>query len=86
MRTALTLARPHGEENLGTISGPEVPLQVQRDAVKALSGSRVHPEYSEVQYWESDGGRMKLLRFQAPVPAPETEPEKSPKKGKKSAE
>ena len=54
MRTAITLTRLHGEPDFQVTSGPDVPIQVQKVAVKQLASgaaNRTHPEIAEVQLW-----------------------------------
>ncbi len=70
MRLATTIARAHGEEQFRTVTGPEVGIAEQHNAFKALLVSRSHPDFAEVQLWESRRGRVRQQRF-AP-PAPET--------------
>ncbi len=67
MRLATTIARPHGAETFQTIAGPEVGIAVQHDAFKALRASSTHPEFAEVQVWESKRGCVRKQRFSPPV-------------------
>src|SRR5512146_2801925 len=56
MRTAVLLYRKHGEKNFTAHpqSGQPGSIRVLWDEVKKLLGmKRVHPEYAEVQYHES---------------------------------
>ncbi|HKP93450.1 MAG TPA: hypothetical protein VJS88_06105 [Chthoniobacterales bacterium] len=68
MRTAITLARKHGEKHSVVVCGPEVPVQVQITEAKrfAAAAGKVHPEYAEVELWTSSEGRIKLLKFGKP--------------------
>lgn len=89
MRTALTLVRPHGEDNFGTVSGPEVSVPEQVAGFKALqSAGKEHAEIAEAQLWISDCGITKRIRFAEPKPAEPAEPAEGdapkPKRARKS--
>jgi len=62
MRTALITARKHGQKALGVISGPDVPIAEQREKFKAFARAPHHPDFEEVQLWESDTGIVKRLK------------------------
>lgn len=71
MRTAITLARKHGEEKPSVLTGPEVPIDQQIAAIKGIAGGgREHPEFAEVELWTSSSGRSKRFKFRAPGEKP----------------
>jgi hypothetical protein len=75
MRTAITLGYPHDGGTVVLVSGTEVPIRKQRDALKeVIRGGKFHPEYSAIEIWESDGGCVKYLRR---LPRSEKVPEAS---------
>jgi len=72
MRSAVTLHRLHGEPHLRVVAGPEVPVNEQVSAFKALTRSaerRQHPAIAEAQLWTSSHGCTKRAKFDAPQPA-----------------
>lgn len=71
MRTAIILARKHGAKNFTMVSGPEVGVVEQRNGFKEFLRGDSHPEFAEVQLWESDGGIQK--NGKRPSPAELTE-------------
>lgn len=68
MRHAITLHRLHGEKDFKVVTGPEVPIDGQIDAIKQLARSgRVHPTIAAAQVWNSDRGCIKRFKFQSPA-------------------
>lgn len=68
-RIAITLQRRHGEDQFQVVSGPEVPVGTQLDAIKQIARSvtgREHPEIAELQVWTSSDGCRKRFRFSPP--------------------
>ena len=65
MRTSILLARKHGETEFVLLAGPETPLHEQREMLSGLLvANKVHDDFSEVQYWESDDGCQRILKFE----------------------
>ena len=63
MRTALILAREHGEPHLAVISGPEIPVHQQVSRFKGLIVTSASHDFAEIQLWESDAGMTNRKRF-----------------------
>lgn len=68
MRTAITVAVQHDQSVL-FLSDTTVPIEEQKAQVKKLKSLREHPEYSEVQLWESGSGITSRVKFQKPKEA-----------------
>lgn len=79
MRTAITVAKRHGESKWITVASPETPITTQLAEVKKLAGIREHKEFSDVEVWDSDSGRRKRLQFAKPVPKPSAKTDAPPK-------
>lgn len=73
MRTAITVAIPHDGPAV-FLSGPSVPIDTQKTEIKKLKGLREHPEYAEVQLWESGAGIVSRAKLDKPKPATSSEP------------
>ena len=74
MRQAITIARPHGQETFEVLTGPEVPITQHHAEIKEARANPTHPEYAEIQVWESGKGRVRRQRFDEPAAAsPESE-------------
>lgn len=72
MRTAITLARKHGEKKLAVISGPDVPVVKQIDSFKEkFCFKPEHKEYEYAELWLSDSGRSKKVKLITPQAAKE---------------
>lgn len=65
MRRAVTIAYPH-KGNPEVITGPEVPVDVQTQALKKAAGTRVHKDYARLEVWLSDTGASKVAKFISP--------------------
>ena len=64
MRTAIVVARRHGETGFEMLCGPEIPITDQQSKMREwLSAEGVHEDYAEIQLWESDQGIWRSLRF-----------------------
>ena len=64
MRTGIILGREHGSKSFEMISGPGDPIAEQNQAIrKLLACSGVNDDFEEVQFWTSDGGLQRRLRF-----------------------
>lgn len=77
MRTAITVAIPHDGPAV-FLSGPSVPIDTQKTEIKKLKGLREHPEYAEVQLWESGSGIVSRVKFDKPKAATPPTPEPAP--------
>lgn len=82
MRAAITLHRLHGEEHFQVVTGPEVPIDVQIEAIKKLAreSGREHPEIAQAQLWTSSEGCRKRYKFSPGQPAVEESEEDEEKK------
>lgn len=76
-RSAITIGHPHNGGALVVVHGPGVPIQDQKDRIRAHNVSREHPEFSRVELWTSDSGRIRTYKFRKPS---ESEPAKKAKK------
>lgn len=66
MRHAITLQRLHGETAFQVTAGPEVAINEQLDAAKAIARTgREHAEIAELQVWTSSEGLRKRYRFKS---------------------
>lgn len=52
-RTAITLGFPHGSGDPVIISGPQVPIHAQRDALKRRLMKGADPKFARVEIWFS---------------------------------
>lgn len=78
MRTAITFAKTHAGI-VTFLSDNTVPVGQQREEFKAMKGSKTHPDYAEVEFWESGAGCTGRIRFSDPnAKQPTTEPAKAP--------
>lgn len=78
MRTAITFAKTHAGI-VTFLSDNTVPVGQQREEFKALKGSKTHPDYAEVEFWESGAGCTGRIRFSDPnAKPPAQEPAKAP--------
>ena len=69
MRTVIILARKHGSKKFELVSGPEIPAAEALAAYKDCCRSNVHPEYAEVELWESSAARMRSRDLMHPKEA-----------------
>jgi hypothetical protein len=53
MRTAHTLAKTHDGKWL-MLHGPDIDLNVQYKSFRSLLGTRTHPDYALISYWENE--------------------------------
>lgn len=77
MRTAITFAKTHSGIVV-FLSDNTVPVGQQREEFKALKGQRTHPDYAEVEFWESGAGCTGRIRFTDPEAKPLTAPVEKP--------
>jgi len=68
-REVIILGRKHGAKTMELLSGPEVPAHEQNAKFKDFCRVTVHPEISEVQLWESSGGRVRVRSLLSPKEA-----------------
>lgn len=66
-RYAITTATPHGETLPQVVRGPEISIAEHKQEFRQLAASSTHPEYSEVQLWESDAGIVRKIRLRPPA-------------------
>jgi len=68
MRTAILMARRHGQTGFELVLGPETPIVEQREAFKDFQRQypKSHPEFGEIQLWESDRGEVKTFKVLSP--------------------
>ena len=70
MRTAITIGVRHGTGETKIVAGPGVPLEQQEVLLRrAMDGDGMHAEFSELQYWTSNGGLQVALSFRPVVEA-----------------
>lgn len=63
MRTALIIGITHGGESV-LVAGPEIGIDDQRKMrSEALSAGGVNDEFAEVQFWTSDAGKERVVKF-----------------------
>ncbi len=68
MRTAITLHKLHGKDTFDIVSGPEVPMEKQKEAIKDLArDGRTHAKIEIAELWKSDAGRVKRYVFDKPA-------------------
>jgi len=67
MRYAITTGIRHGHQAPVVITGPEVPLNEQREAFLKMRGETEHPNFHKVELWTSDAGIIRKARFSKPV-------------------
>lgn len=82
MRQAITLGIRH-EGVVELLHGPDTPIEEQRQQFRGFRKTTAHPEYSEVQLWDSSAGRKKVVKFKGgrphqPNPNPDLDPEPNP--------
>ena len=64
---AVTIGFPHdAKKPLVVLTGPEVPLATQRQALKEIS-DKLHPEYRQVEIMSSGHGLLKRRKFLPPA-------------------
>ena len=67
MRTAIILVREHGKKVFEMVSGPEAAFAQQNaDMREILAHPGTHEHFAEVQYWTSDGGLQRTVKFLSP--------------------
>jgi len=71
MRYAITTGIRHGHQAPIVITGPEVPLNVQRETFLKMRGQTEHPDFHKVELWTSDAGITRKARFSKPLTAAE---------------
>ena len=70
MRTAITLGVRHGTGETVVVSGPNTAIERQEERMRrAMAGDGMHAEFSELQYWTSNGGLQVALNFKSAVEA-----------------
>jgi len=78
MRTAITFAKTHAGI-VTFLSDNTVPVGQQREEFKALKGTKTHPDYAEIEFWESGAGCTGRIRFSDPnAKPPAQEPAMAP--------
>jgi hypothetical protein len=70
MRTAILLVREHGKKVFELVHGPDVGITEQQTDVRELLASpREHEHFAEAQFWTSDGGLQRTVKFMSPEEA-----------------
>lgn len=68
MRTSIILTRKHGATKFALAADPTVSITEQTDGIRELlAGGNVHPEFAEVQIWDSTHGLQRTLKFHSPA-------------------
>jgi len=67
MRTSIIIAQSHGSEEWELVSGPNVPIGEQIEAMReAKTWNGVHEHFALIQRWENGFGVYDSLRFEKP--------------------
>jgi len=66
MRLAITIGFKHGCGTPVVITGPEVPLPTQREAMRQVRCLPHHEDFQRIEVWDSSQGRILRKRLGAP--------------------
>ncbi|MHA3773659.1 hypothetical protein ACXR0O_19155 [Verrucomicrobiota bacterium sgz303538] len=86
--SAITVARRHGGRTFEVVIDASVHPGEHKAAFRELAASREHPEFAEVQIWESNVGVTKSKKFREVTPdkGPEKPEDEKPQDEKPEAE